>query len=99
VKVVIITQQIELSGAVGRMIAALLLGLAEIELEYRLERQMAGIAVAKTKGVYRGRLPGTLKGRPTRAMELKAKGLKVPEIARAMGLSVRTVLRYISACA
>ncbi len=38
-----ITQQIELNGAVGRMIAALLLGLAEIELEYRAERQAAGI--------------------------------------------------------
>jgi DNA invertase Pin-like site-specific DNA recombinase len=49
-KIVVITQQIELNGAVGRMIAALLLGLAEIELEYRQERQAAGIEVAKRKG-------------------------------------------------
>ena len=61
-KVVVVTQQIELTGAVGRMIAALLLGLAEIELEYRAERQAAGIDVAKRKGVYKGRKQGTTKG-------------------------------------
>lgn len=38
IKIVVVTQQIELNGAVGRMIAALLLGLAEIEHEYRRER-------------------------------------------------------------
>ncbi len=66
IKVVVITQQIELSGAVGRMIAAVMLGLAEIELEYRMTRQMAGIEVAKAKGVYQGRLPGTFKAKPVR---------------------------------
>ena len=58
-KIVVVTQQIELNGAVGRMIAALLLGLAEIELEYRQERQAAGIEVAKSKGIYKGRKRGT----------------------------------------
>ena len=94
-KVVVVTQQIELNGAVGRMIAALLLGLAEIELEYREERQAAGIEVAKRKGVYKGRKKGTTKGEPERAKELRAKGLKVSEIAQAMGTSKRTVQRYI----
>ena len=63
-KIVVVTQQIELNGAVGRMIAALLLGLAEIELEYRAERQAAGIEVAKKKGIYKGRKKGTTKGEP-----------------------------------
>jgi DNA invertase Pin-like site-specific DNA recombinase len=94
-KIVVVTQQIELNGAVGRMIAALLLGLAEIELEYRAERQAAGIEVAKRKGVYRGRKKGTTKGEPERARELRAKGLKVSEIAQAMGTSKRTVQRYL----
>ena len=96
-KIVVITQQIELNGAVGRMIAALLLGLAEIELEYRAERQAAGIEVARKKGVYRGRKKGTTKGEPERARELRAKGLKVSEIAQAMGTSKRTVQRYLAA--
>jgi DNA invertase Pin-like site-specific DNA recombinase len=96
-KIVVITQQIELNGAVGRMIAALLLGLAEIELEYRQERQAAGIAVAKRKGVYKGRRKGTTKAEPTRARQLRAKGLTVAEIAQALGANKRTVQRYFKA--
>ena len=96
-KIVIVTQQIELNGAVGRMIAALLLGLAEIELEYRQERQAAGIEVAKRKGIYKGRPRGTTKSEPDRARELRAKGLKVLEVAQALGTSKRTVQRYLAA--
>jgi DNA invertase Pin-like site-specific DNA recombinase len=97
VRVVSITQAIDLSGAVGRMIAAVLLGLAEIELEYRQQRQMAGIEVAKKKGVYKGRQQGTTKAAPVRAQELRARGLKVSEIATALGTSTRTVQRYLRA--
>ena len=39
VRVVSVTQQIDLSGPVGRMVASVMFGLAEIELEYRRERQ------------------------------------------------------------
>jgi DNA invertase Pin-like site-specific DNA recombinase len=53
-KVAVVSQQLEFNGTVGRMIAALLLGLAEIEWEFRKERQQAGIAVARKKGVYKG---------------------------------------------
>lgn len=94
VRVVVVTQQIELSGAVGRMLAAVLLGLAEIELEYRAERQAAGISVAKRRGVYRGRQPGSTKGKPERARELRRRGLTIPEVSEALGISGRTVLRY-----
>ena len=94
-KVVVITQQIELNGPVGRMIAAVLLGLAEIELEYRQERQAAGIEVAKKRGIYQGRQRGTTKGKPARARELQAKGLNAAEIAHALGVSERTVFRYL----
>ena len=98
-KIVVITQQIELNGPVGRMIAAVLLGLAEIELEYRAERQTAGVEVAKRKGVYKGRQRGTTKGKPERAIALAAKGLRIAEIATALGTSERTVHRYLqTAC-
>jgi DNA invertase Pin-like site-specific DNA recombinase len=94
-KIVAVTQQIELNGPLGRMIAAVLLGLAEIELEYRHERQMAGIEVAKKKGIYKGRLKGTTKAKPQRARELRDQGLTVPEIAKALGASERTIWRYL----
>jgi DNA invertase Pin-like site-specific DNA recombinase len=97
VRFVSITQQVDVSGTMGRMIAALMLGLAEIEWEYRKERQAAGIAVAKRDGVYRGRTQGTTKGQPNRARELQAKGLRAPEIAQALGVSLRTIFRYLQA--
>ena len=96
IRVVVVTQQIDLSGAVGRMVASVLFGLAEIELEYRRERQTAGIAVAKDRGVYCGRKKGTTKAKPTRARELRDQGLTVLEIANALAVSDRTVFRYLS---
>ncbi len=96
VRVVSVTQQIDLSGAVGRMVASVMFGLAEIEMEYRRERQAAGIRVARKKGVYTGRLKGTTTGKPERARALKVQGLTIAEIANAMAVSKRTVFRYLS---
>src|SRR6516225_7829856 len=59
VRIIAITQQIDLSGPVGHLIASLLFGIAEIELQHAKERQAAGIAVAKQRGVYTGRQRGT----------------------------------------
>src|SRR5207253_11518348 len=87
VRVVAVTQQIDLSGPVGRMVASVLFGLAEIEWEYRRERQAAGIAVAKAQGVYHGRQRGTTKALPRRAQELCGRGLTVQEVAAALGVS------------
>ena len=80
VRVVVITQQLDLSGAVGRLVAGVLFGLAEIEQEYRQEWQAAGIAVAKRKGRYHGRAKGTTKAQPTRARLLYDRGCTVGEI-------------------
>ncbi|MBD1821119.1 recombinase family protein [Cyanobacteria bacterium FACHB-DQ100] len=96
VRVVSVTQQIDLSGAVGSMIASVMFGLAEIELEYRRERQVAGIKVAKERGVYKGRQKGTTKAKPQRARELRDRGLTAAEIANALNTSERTVFRYLN---
>ena len=97
VRVVAVTQQIDLSGAIGRMVASVLFRLAEIESGYRWERQAARIAVAKERGVYRGRQRGTAKAAPRRARELRGRGLTVQEIAIALGVSRRTALQYLAA--
>jgi DNA invertase Pin-like site-specific DNA recombinase len=97
VRVVAVTQQIDLSGPVGRMVASVLFGLAEIEWEYRRERQADGIVVAKARGVYRGRQKGTTKATPQRAQTLRQRGLTVLEMATALGVSERTVFRYLTA--
>src|SRR5690606_12331435 len=95
VRVVSVTQQLDLSGTVGRMIAAVLLTVAEMEQETRRERQAAGIAAAKERGIYVGRKAGTTKGKPDRAKKLAERGLTHREIAMALGVSRRTVIRYL----
>lgn len=94
-KIVVVTQQIEMTGPIGRLLAAVMLGLAEIELQAIKERQAAGIERAKAKGVYKGRKAGTTKAKPERARQLRQQGLKVPEIAQALGVTVVTVYRYL----
>jgi DNA invertase Pin-like site-specific DNA recombinase len=95
-KIVVIGQQLELSGAVGRTIAALLLGLAEIEHGFIKERQRAGIDAAKRRGVYKGGKAGRTKSDAVRARKLRDKGNTAREIAAALKISERTVFRYLA---
>ena len=96
VRVIAITQQIDLSGPVGNLIASLLCGIAEIELQHSKERQAIGIALAKKRGVYTGRRLGTTKAMPARARALRKQKLTIPEIAQALGVKQRTVYNYLS---
>lgn len=95
VRVIAITQQIDLSGPVGQLIASMLFGIAAIELQHSKERQAAGIALARKRGIYTGRRPGTTKAAPSRARALKKRGLTNPEIAQALGVNERTVYNYL----
>ncbi len=94
-RVVAVTQLIDFNGTVGKMLAAVLLGVAEMEQETRRERQRVGIEVARERGVYRGRQAGTTKGEPERARKLVEQGLSHDEVATALGVSRRTVIRYL----
>jgi DNA invertase Pin-like site-specific DNA recombinase len=96
-KIVIVTQQLELNGVLGRTIAALLLGLAEIEYGNIRERQRAGIEAAKARGVYKGRLVTAKNQKAARARLLKQRGFSAQETAQALGVSRRTVIRYLKA--
>jgi DNA invertase Pin-like site-specific DNA recombinase len=97
VRLVVLTLQMDFSGEVGQMVAALLLHIAQMERTRIRERQAAGIAAAKASGKrWGGRKPGTgLKVSPARVLELRARGLTNAEIARACGVSVRTVIRTL----
>ena len=95
-KVVSITQQLEFNGTLGKMLATLLFGLAEMDLSNIRERQRAGIDAARKRGVYKGRQPGSSKADATRARKLRDKGNTISEIASALNVSERTVFRYLS---
>ena len=94
-RIVSVTQQIDFNGSVGKMMAAVILGIAEMEQQTRKERQSAGIAVAKKDGVYKGRKVGTLKADAARAQELRKAGHPVAEISNLLGVSRPTVYAYL----
>lgn len=96
VRLVCTSQQFDFSGVIGELVAAIMFAMAKWEKVNTKERQAAGIAVAKEKGVYRGRIRGATKAgvNPARAAELRAMGLKHAEVAQAMGISVSTAFRY-----
>jgi DNA invertase Pin-like site-specific DNA recombinase len=98
-RVVSVTQQLDFNGSTGRLIAAVLFAVSEMEQEIRRERQLAGIIAAKENGVYLGRKKGTYKEKPNRALELRNNGLKDSEIATSLGVSRSTVQRYLKIAA
>jgi DNA invertase Pin-like site-specific DNA recombinase len=94
-RVVSVIQHIEFNGTMGKIVSALMLGLAEMELSHNKERQRAGIDAAKKRGVYKGRKPGSVKADAERARVLRDKGNTASEIATSLGISERTVFRYL----
>ena len=95
VRLVSVRQEVDFASTTGMMVASLLFGLSQAEMETRRTRQQAGIEAAKAKGIYRGRKPGSTKATPQRAMELRQRGLKDHEIGEALGVSRRSVQRYL----
>lgn len=98
IRVVATSQQLDFSGTVGKLIASVLFAVAELEQSTRRERQAAGIAAAKERGVYTGRPKGATKAGidTTRAAKLREQGLTHSEIAQALGVSVSSVRRYLN---
>jgi DNA invertase Pin-like site-specific DNA recombinase len=96
VRLVAVSQGHDFSGPTGKLIASVLFSVAEMEQSTRRERQAEGIAVAREKGVYKGRKPGSTVAKPARARQLRRQGLKDAEIAAALGVTRRTVLRYVN---
>ena len=100
IRVVSITQQLDLSGAVGRIVAALLLSVAEMARENINERIRAGVAAAKKRGVKFGR--PAWKTRPYRTIDpaevrrLRKKGLGMTEIARQLGISRQACYKAVA---
>lgn len=97
VRFVSTTQAFDFDGVIGKMVASLLLGFAEIEQETRRERQRVGIERAKRQGKYKGKKPGTLKAgiRLDDVRRLHQQGLTQREMANALDCSVRSIANYI----
>jgi DNA invertase Pin-like site-specific DNA recombinase len=104
VGMVSVREGIDLSTPAGRMMANVIASVAQYETEVRSERQLAGIAAAKEKGVTFGRPKGSGKGKrlvvtpeqEASAVRLRAEGMAVAAIARATGLSRPTVYSVLN---
>jgi DNA invertase Pin-like site-specific DNA recombinase len=87
-------QPIDTSTAAGKAFLGMLAVFAEFETNLRRERQMEGIAAAKAKGVYKGRLRSI---EAPKVAALKAQGLGATEIAKCLGVARASVYRVLAA--
>jgi DNA invertase Pin-like site-specific DNA recombinase len=85
-------QPIDTSTAAGKCFLDMLGVFAEFETNLRRERQLEGIAKAKAAGVYKGR-PASID--EARIRELKARGMRPTDIARALNIGRSSVYRAL----
>ena len=85
-------QPVDTSTAAGKAFLDMLGVFAEFETNLRKERQLEGIAIAKAKGVYKGRKPSVDR---EEVRKLKAGGLGATAIARQLGITRQHVNRCL----
>ena len=76
------------------LLLSMLGAVAEFERSMIRERQREGIAIAKTKGVYRGRKPSLNAGQIEELHKRISSGDKKSVIAREFGISRETLYQY-----
>lgn len=102
VNLVSMREGIDLATPAGRLMANVLASVAAYETEVRQERVLAGLEVAKEKGVKLGRPVGTGKAikvtpeQEKQVRRLKDEGTPVAAIARSTGLSRPTVYSILA---
>lgn len=88
-------------NAISKMIISVLGVVAEMERNLIKERQAEGIAIAKAKGIYKGRLKGTResnldflnKPKVKLAIDYLEKGMKGVEVKKLTGLHPNTITK------
>ena len=79
------------------LMLTLLAAFAEFERSLLRERQAEGIAIAKAKGVYKGRKKALAPAQAQELLELAQSGMPKAELARSYGVSRETVYQYLRA--
>ena len=86
-------EAIDTSTPTGKFMLTVFGAVAELEREYILQRQREGIAIAKQKGVYRGRKPIECPGLVTVVTEWRAGHMTAVEAMRKLNLKPSTFYR------
>ncbi|WP_088210754.1 recombinase family protein [Shewanella sp. Shew256] len=76
----------------GKLMLTMVGAIATFERELMLERQAEGIAIAKSKGKYKGRAP-TAMSKKAEVAALLAQNVHKSEIAKRLGISLSSVQR------
>lgn len=85
------------SDHIGTLMLTVLGGIAEFERALIRERQAEGIAIAKAKGVYKGRKPALNAEQIAEARERVEQGVPKAAVARDLGVSRQTLYTALSA--
>jgi len=85
------------STPTGRAMLQMLAIFAEMERSFIQERTLAGLAAKRKQGIVGGRPKIADSKMAKDAQELRDKGLSVPDIARAKGVSIPTIYRITKA--
>ncbi|MEL7691908.1 recombinase family protein [Citromicrobium bathyomarinum] len=85
---------VDTDTSTGKLMLSILGAVAQFENDIRRERQMEGIAKAKTEGRYKGR-PTSID--PDQVKVLKERGLGATQIAREMKIGRASVYRALAA--
>lgn len=87
--------EIDTKSPSGRLIVTVMGAIAELERSLMLQRQLEGIARAKSEGKYKGRSP-TARAKAALVRELKLRGFGATAIASEAGISRASVYRLLS---
>ena len=82
--------------AYSTLMLQLLGAVSQFERSLIKERQREGIAIAKSKKLYKGRKPALDKAAVTALKKMAAEGVSKVEIARTLGISRASVYVYLS---
>lgn len=94
VSLVVLNLGIDTKSPTGRLMLTMIGAVASFERQLLLERQAEGIAIAKSKGKYKGRKP-IPNSKVEMVLKMSAKGVRKSDIASDLGLSVSSVYRLI----
>ena len=85
------------TAAYSKLLLQMLGAVGEFERALIRERQREGIAIAKTKGVYKGRKPILNEEMKLKLREMVANGVSKTEIAKNLAISRASVYKYLKA--
>jgi len=87
-------ERLDTRNPTSKLMLTILAGVAEWERQIMLERQLEGIAKAKSEGKYKGRIP-TARRQEAEVLRLRAEGLHPLVIADRLGISKASVYRLL----